>query len=564
VRRSLGITARGAFLSSTVAALLVLGACGSEIEEDDDASPKDGNGASIDGSSTADGGIVSGDGGGGVPLVDGASVDPDAATSTGDAAIPAGALPPFTTDKRLAPAKPRAFFPGANPGDPTALATYLSQGFGDITTAPGEAHLTRTIDGSAVPAVGANRKRIARFIHLPDLQLADDESPARTAVTDLPGLIEGALRPQEAYMCHIVDAAVRTINRIHRADPLQFVLLGGDNADNAQTNEVDWVMKALGGGDLECDSGDQTDILPGPGNDPKDPFRAEGLQVPWKWITGNHDILVQGNFALDAGWKARAVGTDAQGGTRNYTQGGAVRNGAVTADPKRALLERTELMTKIAADGDGHGIGPAQKASGKAFYTYDVPNGNVRLVAIDTAATTGGASGLLRQVDVDAYVKPALDQARADGKVVILASHHATDSLTQNGGPFGTNQPDAILPDQWRTFIGQYPNVMFSMVGHTHVHQVRAMRPVSGHAWWEVMTSALADFPLQLRVVEIWDQDNGWLMMKATCVDFDTTGLPLAEEGRKRAYVDFTAAWQPDGRGNADDRNVELWIRKNP
>jgi hypothetical protein len=35
----------------------------------------------------------------------------------------------------------------------------------------------------------------------------------------------------------------------------------------------------------------------------------------------------------------------------------------------------------------------------------------------------------------------------------------------------------------------------------------------------------------------------------------------LAEEGRTRGVMDFTAAWSYDGRGDdASQRNVELWI----
>ena len=35
----------------------------------------------------------------------------------------------------------------------------------------------------------------------------------------------------------------------------------------------------------------------------------------------------------------------------------------------------------------------------------------------------------------------------------------------------------------WASFIGGYPNVIFSMVGHSHMHAARPLAPAGGHAW---------------------------------------------------------------------------------
>jgi hypothetical protein len=471
------------------------------------------------------------------------------------------------TDRiRLAPKTPRVSADtNPNPADPTALASYLERGFGELAQAPGEAHTKRTIDGSKAQAPGPNRKRLLRFVHMPDLQLSDDESPNRVGNLDGASAGEGALRPQDAFICRMVNASVRTINALHREDPIAFVLLGGDNADSAQDNELSWVLKVLGGApELECESGNDDDMTPGPNNDGKDPFKPEGLAVPWKWVTGNHDVNVQGTFRVDDAKREIALGTTAPLGTRDYARGGATYRGDfVVQDAKRALLSRTELMTKIAADGDGHGVGDAQKATGKGIYTFDVPESPVRFLVLDTAAETGGAEGVIHESDVDSTIRPALDKARADGRWVILASHHAVANLSTDGGAFGQAQPDALSSAAWTTLIGAYPNVVFSMVGHSHHHAAKAITPAGGHAWWEVMSSAIADFPHQFRVLELYDEDNGWLMLRATCTDFSTENDSVAAEGRARGVVDFTSGWQPgDGRGAVEDRNVELWIRK--
>lgn len=471
-----------------------------------------------------------------------------------------------TVDAAFTPKTPRqSYKDGPNPSaTPEAIASYLERGFGELVPGAGQAHVTRVIDGSTPPPPGANAKRVLRFAHVADLQLSDDESPTRLGLYDAADLTSSALRPDDQYICRMTNAAVRTLNAFHRKDPIAFTLLGGDNADSAQSNEVDWVLQILGGSpNVQCDSGDVDDPVAGADNDGKDPFVAEGLAMPWKWNTGNHDVLVQGNLEVTDGSKQAVVSDAANGGTRDYRINGAITTDTVIPDPKRALLTRAELMAKIGADKDGHGIGADQKASGRATYTFDPEGTQFRFLVIDTAHETGGSEGVIKQSYVDSTLKPLLDKAKADGKWVILASHHATTSLTQNGGAFGKMEDDALLPDKWAAFIGGYPNVVFSMVGHSHEHRVRALTPAAGHAWWEVMTSAIADYPHQFRVVEIFDQDNGWIMMRATAVDFSVDGDAVAMEGRRRGVVDLTSGWlEGNGTGKPDDRNVELWIKK--
>ena len=473
-----------------------------------------------------------------------------------------------TIDRTFTSKQPRpAGQVGPNPSLPEAYESYVTKGFGEVVEGKGEPYTTRAITPETPPPAGPNAKRLTRFVHMPDLQIADDESPTRLGNFDSPPPgPDAALRPQDPYLCRMTNAAVRTINALHKKDPIGFVLLGGDNADSAQTNEVDWVLGVLSGSErVKCDSGKDDDVIAGPNNDGKDPFKAEGLAMPWKWVTGNHDVLVQGNLGVSAPKKAEAVGVTSNGGTRHYEDGkkGEVNRDDVIADERRALLDRKALMAKIASHADGHGLGEAQKASGRATYTFDVEGTPIRFLVIDTATDTGGADGLLTRSEIDRAIKPALDKAKADNKWVILSSHHAQSSLTKDGGVFGTAAADAVLPDDWATFLGGYTNVVFSMVGHTHEHRIRAVTPAAGHAYWEVMTSAIADFPNEFRVVEIFDQDNGWIMLRATCVDHAIDGDDVAKEGRRRSVVDMDSGWGPaSGAGKLEDRNVELWIKK--
>lgn len=490
----------------------------------------------------------------------------DAGPPPAPALPPLTETPPTTAERTLVPKTERKD-PSTtnNPSFPDVLEQMLGQGYGDWEEAGGDAFVTLTIDESTPPKPGPKAKRLVRFAHVADLQIADDETPTRLGTFDSPGQTSSALRPQDPYLCRMGNAAVRAINSLHKKDPIAFTLLGGDNADNAQTNEVDWVLGFLSGSpSVKCDSGDDTDLVPGPGNDPKDAFAAEGLAMPWWWVTGNHDILVQGNFDV-AGRNSVAIGKDASGGTRSYAKGkpGTVETGTfVVPDPRRALLSRTELMAKVAADKDGHGIGEAEKKSGRATYTFDVEGTPLRFFVIDTAHETGGAEGVITQRHIDTQIKAVLDKARQDKKLVILSSHHAATSLTRGEGLGGKIEPDALPTAEWASFVGGYDNVVFSMVGHSHRHRVQQVKPESGHAYWEIMTASVADYPHEFRIIEIFDQDNGWIMARATGVDIALEGDKVAAEGRRRGVVDFTSGWLPVDQVTAKDKNVEVWIKK--
>ncbi|WP_437498801.1 metallophosphoesterase [Sorangium sp. So ce1099] len=473
--------------------------------------------------------------------------------------------PPLTTDLTLIPRSAVLDPPDRNPAVPDEMEQMLAEGYGEVDLGPGVPLAPATLDGTPPPPPGPGSRLLTRFVHLADTQLADDEAPARLAIFDSPGPFASAFRPQEGHECRILNAAVRTINAFHRSTPLDFVLLGGDNADSAQTNEISWFTAILDGAErVECDSGDDDDPVQGPDNDPKDPFFAEGLLVPWRWVTGNHDVLHQGNFPVDSRAEL-AVGNISEGGTRDWSlPGGPVITGEVVPDPRRALLSRPALLEQLAASGDGHGIGPETRAYGKAFYEFDVKDTPVRVIVLDTATDTGGANGVIVQDDVDRFIRPALDRAQRERRWVVFASHHAS-RLLGDGSFAGTGAPKvpgALSPEAWQAFVGGYDNVLLHLAGHTHVHRLTQVAPVGGHAYWELETSALADYPHQVRVIEIWDDDNGFVTIRGVALDYAVDDDPVAAEGRRRAIVDFTSGFGDDGSGAPEWRNVELSIER--
>ena len=127
-------------------------------------------------------------------------------------------------------------------------------------------------------------------------------------------------------------------------------------------------------------------------------------------------------------------------------------------------------------------------------------------------------------------------------------------------------RPDALTSDDWLAVLGEYPNIIFSFVGHNHVSRIEHLG--NEHKFWELTTTALADYPNQSRIIEIWDQDNGWLMLKAIQVDIQP-GDQIVEMGRELGVLDYVSGWSRDG-GNIDEAgsgmaphgNVTLWIEK--
>ena len=479
----------------------------------------------------------------------------DTTGTTGDPDLPEPLPPlataPLTTEQTIVPLNDYPRDKLLDPRVPEERASGIEDGLGDFELGPGEPILDVTFSGEDPTPPGPDATMLARFVHLADTQLADDESPTR--VIDLDDLADGAFRPDETHLCNMLDAAVRTINRVNEDLPLDFVLLGGDNIDNAQSNELEWFLGILDGAPVvHCDSGEDDDPDPDAA-DPKDPFAPVGLDVPWYWVSGNHDTLVQGNFEVESRVET-ALGGTCPGGTRDWSQpGGPVIVGDMIADERRALLQGADLVTMVSQSGDGHGIDQAAIDRGEANYTFDVEGTDLRFVVLDTSASMdGGSEGIVRDAEIDEYLRPALDDAEAEGKRVVVVSHHRSTSLSSGD--------DAVGGADFQALLGEYENVLMHLCGHSHVHAATLREPMGGSAYWEVVTSALADFPGQMRVIEIHDQDNGEYRIQMVSLDYATDDDPLGADGRTHLILDMAAGWAEPAISDPEDRNVSLTL----
>jgi 3',5'-cyclic AMP phosphodiesterase CpdA len=469
-------------------------------------------------------------------------------------------------------------------------------GWSRVVLGPGEPHVVRTGLGAPAKKGRANRRTpVLAFAQLSDVHIVDAQSPARAEIGE--SVSSSAYRPQELLSAHVADAMVRRLNNIGTGPvsgaPLALAIQTGDNSDNSQYNEIRWNIDVLDGGTVQPDSGDLTryegvmDADPDfydpyfwhPGGPPagakedvptrthgfptvrglldlaRQPFDARGLAMPWYAVFGNHDQLVQGNFAQSAGLKARAVGS-----TKVTTMG----TRTVTPDPARRLLSRAETIEEHFTTTGlpvGHGFTEDNRSTGVGYYSFD--QGEVRFLVMDTVNENGGPDGSVAQSQ---FTWLAEQLAASAGKLVITASHH-TSWTTDNDRVLAGAEPRVLGPALVELFL-QHENVVAWVNGHTHDNKILAHARPDGSGFWEINTASHIDWPQQSRLIELMDNQDGSLSIFCTMVDHAARRrarsyegvLQLASLSRQLSANDWQLHTESRGRRNA--RNVELLLPK--
>ena len=199
------------------------------------------------------------------------------------------------------------------------------------------------------------------------------------------------------------------------------------------------------------------------------------------------------------------------------------------------------------------------------------------------------------------WLEAQLDAADSAGKLVVVFGHHPIRTLTANvpdeaASPCTTEdshghdvspgcdldpRPSAPLHlgDDLVQLLSAHPRVVVYVAGHTHENEIRPCGRTAaeggcppGGNWWEINTSATADWPQQHRLIELMDNRDGTLSIFATVLDHGAKeSIPpsgsstfsdeeLASIGRNFSWNDPQSQRFAGTEGEVGDRNVGLLV----
>ena len=388
-------------------------------------------------------------------------------------------------------------------------------------------------------AQGAQRSSLAYILVIADPQIIDEESPIRMdgyANVYRPG---GQLTPQ------VFEANIRTARRIsdRSSRPFDFAIIAGDLTDTSQKNELDWMITALNGGVIDPDSGVDDDPIPGPGNDYNDPFLAIGIESPWYVALGNHDVLHVGGFGLiDSTLRDAAQGDHLFTGSNfskiwgGYVAGDTADHKVIfdasvmtPADPDRLPLNETELLQTLYDAGGapaGHGFSLDDIAAQKGYYSvHPVAGKPIKMIVLDSTDAAETALGSMSQMQFS-WLHEELVSAADQHELVIVVSHHRLQDFDDKSKVSGEMVKDLLVSSD---------NVILHLTGHGHRDR-KSLQTANGEGgFWELMTTSTIDFPMQSRVLELVDENNGYLSIYVTNVGHNSAATTLASKARQLA-----------------------------
>ena len=466
---------------------------------------------------------------------------------------------------------------GLLPTELSHISQYSQYGYGKWTPGPGLPPDLRTdiMPAGHAGATVAKKAKLLSFFTLTDIHITDKESPSQLIylqqLNSKDAACTSTYSPVMLYTTHVLDAAVQTVNALHKQRPFDFGISLGDTCNSTQYNELRWYIDVLDGKVITPSSGTHAgaDTI-----DYQKPYMAAGLDktIPWYQALGNHDHFWIGSIPVDDGRRPdlrQSYISDTVFATgdvladprnidkRDYYMGvldGSTPYGdivgagpvgrfgsppKVVADPDRRSLLRTEWIseffnTSSSPAGHGFNLVPSGQEKGFACYSF-VPKSAVPIKVIVLDDTQGEDDGV---ADFDIHGHGALDQARwtwlkkeladgdAAGQLMIIAAHvpigvEETALASELG--WWVNPSNAVDQAGLIAELQSHPNFILWVAGHRHLNTVKAFKsPVDAKpelGFWQVETSSLRDFPQQFRTFEIDLNSDDTISIVTTDVD---------------------------------------------
>lgn len=419
-----------------------------------------------------------------------------------------------------------------------------------------------------------NAARLLSFFAITDIHIADKESPAQPIYIGLSAagygssstMLTSAYSPILLSTPQVLDAAVQTINALHKKSPFDFGISLGDTVNNTQYNELRWYIDVLDGKVITSSSGAHA------GADRIDyqmPFQAVGLDktISWFQVIGNHDQFWMGSSYENTKTRQAHVGdtiinmkndpdpaSNAVNGTGAYmgvVDGSTLYGDIIGAGPEEdfptpptviADENRRSLATPDSSSLNwmreffnttsspvGHGFTKANLDKDFACYAFE-PKSDIPIKVIVLDDTCKGpsqpnyAAGCLDQTRIS-WLKGELQKGQDEGKLMIIAAHIPIlpqTSLTDTTITSLSFQDDKkMLAD-----LHAYPNLILWISGHRHMNVVTPQpnnaADFTDHpeqSFWEVETASLRDFPQQFRTFDIRRNSDNTVSIVITNVD---------------------------------------------
>ena len=481
----------------------------------------------------------------------------------------------------------RTIAPGATPSTAIALrevSKYSQYGYGNWNYGQGLPYERRldimpaTYNSSAI----TKKTKLLNFFTISDIHITDKESPnqliylqRRHPTLPVGAALHSGIMP---YTTHVLDAAVQTVNALHKQNPIDFGLSLGDACNSTQYNELRWFIDVMDGMVITPSSGAHlgADTI-----DYQKPYTAAGLDktIPWYQALGNHDHFWIGSIPVDYSLRKdlrQSYVTDevfATGdvlsdprkinsrdcymgvldGSNPYgdlIKAGPVENFStapkVVADPDRRSLLRTGWMNEFfntSSSPVGHGFNLSDANNGFACYSF-VPKATVPIKLIvldDTQKEDDGSADIHGHGFLDqarwTWLKKELADGDAAGQLMIIAAHvpiNVEPTAPNSEMGWWLDPQDAVTLPNLIAELHSHPNLIMWISGHRHLNTVKAFispDPVNApeKGFWQVETPSLRDFPQQFRTFEIYLNSDDTISIVTTDVD------PAVKEGTPAA-----------------------------